>query len=118
MGPRWRQHPFVSGQKNSEWTFTPTGNGYYQLINVNSGLDVVVQSASTASGALIIQWSFGSSGDDQWKPSQNSDGSFTLYNLKSGLVLDNPGGSTSSDTQMDQEAASGGTNRSWEFITQ
>jgi hypothetical protein len=81
-------------------------------------LDAVVQGASTASGAKIVQWSFGSSGDDQWKPVLNSNGSYTFYNLHSGLVLEDPGSSGSKNTQMDQATANGGANQQWNVISQ
>ena len=103
---------------NLEWTFIATANGYYQLNSVKSGKDAVVKSASTAAGAGIIQWDFGTSGDDQWKPVQNSDGSYTFFNLKSGLVLGDPGASTSTSTQMDQETSNGGSNQKWQLLQQ
>ncbi|MDE3100445.1 MAG: RICIN domain-containing protein, partial [Verrucomicrobiota bacterium] len=83
---------------NLDWQFFPTSNGYYQINSCKSALDAVVQSASTAAGAGIVQWSFGSSGDDQWQPQQNGDGSYTFVNLHSGLVLGDPGSSTSTST--------------------
>ena len=103
---------------NLRWTFIPTGGSYYEINGVKSGLDAVVQSASTAQGAGIIQWSFGAAGNDQWYPQQNSDGSFTFYNLHSGLVLEDPGSSTSTSTQMDQWPANGGANQKWKLIKQ
>ena len=84
-----------------------------------AGLDAaVVANAATTNGAKIIQWSFGSSGDDQWKPTQNSDGSYTFFNLKSGLVLSDPGSSTNTSTQMDQETSTGGNNQKWNLLKQ
>jgi len=112
------QYPFISGQTNSEWTFIATSNGYYQINNVKSGKDLNVLHASTASGAEIGQATFGSSGDDQWLPSQNSDGSYTFYNLNSGLVLDDPGSSTSQNTEFDQWSASGGSGQKFTLIQQ
>ncbi|MDE3099526.1 MAG: RICIN domain-containing protein, partial [Verrucomicrobiota bacterium] len=103
---------------NLDWQFFPTSNGYYQINSCKSALDAVVQSASTAAGAGIIQWSFGSSGDDQWQPQQNGDGSYTFVNLHSGLVLGDPGSSTSTSTQMDQETATGGSNQKWVLLKQ
>jgi len=107
-----------STSQNLQWKFIATSGGYYQTNSVKSGLDAVVQSASTAAGAKIIQWSFGSSGDDQWLPQQNSDGTFTFKNLHSGLVLADPGGSTSTSTQMDQETSNGGSNQKWNLLKQ
>ena len=61
---------------------------------------------------------FGSSGDDQWKPVQNGDGSYTFYNLHSGLVLEDPGSSTNKTTQMDQWSSTGGANQNWKLLSQ
>src|SRR5580658_6010656 len=41
------QYPFGGGSTNAEWTMSETNNGYYQLVNVKSGLDVAVSGAST-----------------------------------------------------------------------
>ena len=117
-GSKITQWSSSSTSDNLRWTFIPTSNGYYQVNSVKSGRDAVVQGASTATGAKIIQWSFGSSGDDQWQPVANSDGSYTFYNLKSGLVLADPAGSTSTSTQMDQESANGGSNQKWKLLKQ
>lgn len=106
----------VYGPTNTQWRFTPTSSGYFQLVNVNSGHDAVVQGASTSDGAKIVQWSFGSSGDDQWSPVRNSDNSYTFYNRKSGKVLEDPGASTATSTQMDQRANSGGANQHWRLV--
>src|SRR5581483_2967468 len=47
---------------NLDWTFITTSNGYYQINSVKSHKDAVVQGASTAQGAGIIQYSFGPGG--------------------------------------------------------
>src|SRR6185437_11277658 len=117
-GSKITQWTSSTSSDNLRWTFIPTSNGYYQINSVKSGKDAVVQSASTSQGAGIIQWSFGSSGDDQWLPQQNSDGSFTFVNLHSGLVLEDPGSSTSTSTQMDQWSANGGANQKWKLLKQ
>jgi hypothetical protein len=103
---------------NLEWTLIPTSGGFYQINSYRSGKDAVVQGASLANGAGIVQWSFGSSGDDQWKPVLNSDGSYTFFNLNSGKVLDDPGSSTNKTTQMDQWTANGGSNQKWILLKQ
>ncbi|MDE3098155.1 MAG: RICIN domain-containing protein, partial [Verrucomicrobiota bacterium] len=106
--------------QNLEWTFNPAGcqAGYYQIVSVKSGLDAAVQGASTSDGAGIIQWAFGASGNDQWEPQQNSDGSYTFVNLNSGLVMEDPGSSTSKSTQMDQWSSNGGANQKWKLLLQ
>ena len=119
-GSKISQWSSSSTSQNLQWQFSNSGtsSGYYQIVSVKSGKDAVVQSASTAAGAGIIQWSFGSAGNDQWQPTQNSDGSYTFHNLHSGLVLGDPAGSTSTSTQMDQETSNGGSNQKWNLIKQ
>ena len=43
----------------------------------------------------------------------NSDGSYTFYNYHSGMVLEDPGNSTSTSTRMDQWTPNGGANQKW-----
>ena len=119
-GSKISQWSSANTSDNLRWHFSNsrTSSGYYEIISQKSGLDAVVQGASTAAGAGIVQWSFGSSGNDQWKANQNSDGSFTFVNLHSGLVLGDPAGSTSTSTQMDQETSNGGSNQKWKLIKQ
>ncbi|HXF09982.1 MAG TPA: RICIN domain-containing protein [Desulfuromonadaceae bacterium] len=117
-GSKITQWTTPNSSQNLQWTLIPTSNGYYQINSVKSGKDAVVQSASTASGAGIIQWSFGSAGNDQWKPLLNSDGSVTFFNLKSGLVMEDPGASTSTSTQMDQWTPNGASNQKWNLLPQ
>ncbi len=68
-------------------------------------------------GALIIQWSFGTSQDDQWLPELNADGTYTFMNRNSGLVLEDPGSSTTAGTQMDQWLSTGASNQKWNLIS-
>jgi hypothetical protein len=44
-----------------------------------------------------------------------ANGTYTMTNLTSNLVMDDPGSSTTSGTQMDQNTSSGGTNQQWTF---
>ena len=98
------QYPFASGATNALWTFVPTSGGYYQIKNVNSSQVVNVTGASAINGAAIVQFPVGSmiTGNDQWLPVQNPDGTYSFYNLNSLQALDDPGGSTTSETQLDQ----------------
>ena len=97
------------GSTNELWTFVPTSGGYYQIKSVSSGQVINVYGASAQPGALIIQWPAQPMipGNDQWKPIQNSDGTYSFYNLNSHLALDDPDQSTSSGTQYQQYFANG-----------
>jgi hypothetical protein len=88
----------------------------YWIINVNSSLALSVSGASLFNGAGIVQWPSGGWAD-QWLPVQNSDGTWTFYNLDSGLALDDPAYSTSQGTQLDQWVMKGGqTNQKFNLI--
>jgi hypothetical protein len=52
----------------------PVSGGYGELQNENSGKDIVVQSASTAQGAEIIQYTQNGSSNGLWLPIRESDG--------------------------------------------
>jgi hypothetical protein len=114
------QYAFSSGQKNALWTFVPTSGGYYQIKNVNSGqvLNVVGGNAAGAPEAKIVQFPAQSMlpGNDQWLPVQNSDGTFSFYNLLSKQALNIPGNSTASGTQLDQYFQNGSTGQKFSLI--
>jgi len=117
-GSKITQWTATTVSTNLDWVLIPTSNGYYQINSLKSGKDAVVQGASTGACTGIVQWDFGTSGDDQWKPVANGDGSYTFFNLNSGLVLADPGSSTSTSTQMDQETSNGGANQKWKLLAQ
>ena len=98
------QSPFSSGAPEQQWTFEATSGGYYQIRNVNSGQVISVSGASNNNGAAIVQRPAAAiiPGDDQWLPALNPDGTYSFYNLNSLQALDNPGGSTTDGTQLDQ----------------
>ena len=49
-------------------------------------------------------------------PVQNSDGTYSFFNMNSGLVLDDLGGSTTQGVQFTQYAWNGGTNQKFNLI--
>ncbi|HET9170482.1 MAG TPA: RICIN domain-containing protein [Actinospica sp.] len=88
------------------------------LTNNKSELDLDVASASTSSGAGIVQDSASGNSSERWllMPVEGYDGGvYTLRNLNSGLCLDVPGGSTTVALQLDQAACDGGANQQWAF---
>ena len=74
-----------------------------------------VTAASTAGGASIVQWPFGTEANDQWRPVRNADGSYQFCNRNSKLLLDDPGGAKQG-TQMDQQGANGTAKQSFKLI--
>ena len=59
----------MGGQPHADhlWSIQDTGNGYSKLINKNSGLPLGVKDASTAAGAVALQWDDSGTPDHLWK---------------------------------------------------
>src|SRR5262249_38484238 len=102
-----------------QWQLSPSRNGYYVIVNVNSGLVMAVQGASTADGAPIIQWEYRATQNDEWYPVPVTDGTDSLYQLvnrKSGKYLDVAGSSTTEGTQLIQNSPTGAANQQFQLI--
>ena len=84
-------------------------NGYYKIINRNSGLSVCVVDALTDNGTNIHQWEYLSNAyyDQQWAVQDAGNGYYTLINKKSGKSLDENG------TNAIQYDYWGGANQMW-----
>ncbi|MFI8835117.1 RICIN domain-containing protein [Streptomyces afghaniensis] len=65
---RRRQRGHLGGRQRRQqhWALTPTGDGYYFLINRYSGLCLAVDEGSTADGATIEQQPYPSLTRQQW----------------------------------------------------
>jgi hypothetical protein len=48
---------------------TPAGDGFFKLLNVNSGKALDVKDISTANGAAIQQYLYWAGDGQQWMPS-------------------------------------------------
>ena len=103
---------------NQEFQFVPVSGGYGELENENSGKDIVVQSASTATGAEIIQYTQNGSSNGLWLPVEQSDGTWSFKNENSGLCLDQAGAVTTQGIQFDQWTCKSGTGNNQDFATQ
>jgi hypothetical protein len=73
---------------SDEWGFNDLGGGYYALINRRSTRSMVVQSASSAENAAVVQYTFGGSNtDDEWQAIDHSGGHYRIINRNSGKAL-------------------------------
>ena len=108
----------ASGTANQEFQFVPVSGDYGELQNQNSGSDIVVQSASTANGALIIQYTQNGTSNGLWLPVQQSDGTWQFKNQNSGLCLDQTGAVTTTGVQFEQWTCKSGTGSNQDFATQ
>nr|BAK39698.1 pectate lyase [Bacillus sp. JAMB750] len=102
---------FAVGFQSVDASFQP--NSFYQLINVNSGKYLEVESASTTNGANVQQWENTNCLCQQWQIVQNSEGYVQLINRHSGKALDVFEHSTADGANIVQWDQSGYPNQQW-----
>lgn len=89
---------------------------YYRFLNVNSGLALDVNGASTANGASIIQWPQNGGNNQQWIITANGS-YYKITNRNSGLALDVNGASTASGASIIQWPWNGANNQQWQLTS-
>jgi len=101
-------------------TPTPTPvvvSGYYKLIARHSGKAVVVQSASTANGADVVQWTYGGAGtNDEWQFVSLGNGYHRIVNRSSGKVLNVSGAGTANGANVDQWGWANVDQQMWQLV--
>ena len=88
----------------------------FQIANVNSGLLIGVQGASTVKDAQVQQFQDSGTADHLWELIDAGNGAYTLRNINSNLVLGVSGAQTSDSAPITQQAANGGPSQSWQFV--
>lgn len=86
-----------------------------KLVNRNSGKVLDISDASTADGAVAVQWTDSGGANQKFTLTANSDGSYRIVNVRSGKVLESPGGSAQG-AQLDQWTDTGSDNQSWKLV--
>ncbi|MDX3452618.1 RICIN domain-containing protein [Streptomyces sp. ME02-8801-2C] len=89
--------------------------GTFKVVNRKSGKVLDVNGASSADGAAVIQWPSTGGTNQQWKLLANTDGSYRLSNVRSGKVLDSPGGSAQG-AALDQPSDTDSGNQWWNLV--
>ncbi|BAJ33149.1 MULTISPECIES: endo-1,4-beta-xylanase [Kitasatospora] len=87
----------------------------YTLTDVAAGRVLDEPAGQTGNGTQLQVWDAnGTAANQQWRATQDSDGSYTLTNLASGRVLDEPSGQTGNGTRLQVWDANGGAaNQHW-----
>ncbi|MCX3058581.1 endo-1,4-beta-xylanase [Streptomyces beihaiensis] len=86
----------------------------YSVSSAAAGRVLDVPAGQTANGTRLQVWDAnGTAANQQWRATENSDGSYTLTNIGSGRALDEPGGQTGNGTRMEIWDANGGANQHW-----
>jgi glucose/arabinose dehydrogenase len=73
---------------SQQWKFSPTSDGYYQIISQQSGKVIDVVGISMNDQALLNLWDYVGGGNQQWKPVQNADGYTQFLARHSGKAID------------------------------
>ena len=89
--------------------------GTVKLVNRRSGKVLDVNGASTADGAVAVQWSDTGGSNQQFTLTPNADGSYRLLNARSGKLLESPAGSAQG-AQLVQRSDTGSDNQSWQLV--
>ena len=88
----------------------------YRIVNRNSGKVLAVQDASTADGAVVVQWDYAdATSNDEWRLVEAGGGYYDLVNHWSGKALDVNGALTTDGTALIQFTSRGSANQQWQL---
>ncbi|WP_238413262.1 RICIN domain-containing protein [Saccharothrix deserti] len=87
----------------------------FKLVNRKSGKVLDINGASTADGAVAIQWPDTGGTNQRFTLTPNPDGSHRLVNARSGKLLNSPGGSAQG-AQLDQWSDTDSDNQWWTLV--
>jgi hypothetical protein len=104
----------TAGKTNrwQEWQFCLQSNGYYTIMNLNSGKYLDVPDSTTTSGTTLDQYSANGSSAQYWAVTAVGT-HFKITNKGNGLALTNHGASTSAGTPITQETYTGNYDQLW-----
>ncbi len=95
--------------------FAALGKPVFQIGNVNSGLLIGVQGASSTKSAQVQQFADTGSNDHLWELIDAGSGTFLLRNINSNLVLGVDGGQTTDSAPVTQQKSKGTPDQLWQF---
>nr|WP_051971224.1 glycoside hydrolase family 11 protein [Kitasatospora azatica] len=90
-----------------------TSGTVYTLSDVAAGRVLDEPAGQNGNGTQLQVWDASGATNQQWRATQNSDGSYTLTNVASGRALDEPGNQTGNGTRMQVWDSNGGANQHW-----
>ena len=98
---------------------TPSAGHVFKITSRVSGKPFGIDGGVTTNGGLTVQYTDDGDLDQQWRLQDAGSGYYNLINVKSGLALDDPSGSTSNGTQLQQYAitGTGNSNQQWQIVS-
>ncbi|WP_168123236.1 RICIN domain-containing protein [Paenibacillus sp. HB172176] len=106
-----------SGQDYQRWSLVNKGNGYYSIINADSGKYMDISGESTADEAHDIQWTSTGGQNQEWNMIDNGNGYFSIENRNSRKMLEIESASTSSDAIVVQSSPDWSYNQEFQITT-
>ncbi|MFK4084795.1 endo-1,4-beta-xylanase [Kribbella sp. NPDC020789] len=103
----------LSGGLNQQFDFLDSGSGYYRIRARHSGL--VLQVASSSTGADVSQQPDTNSAAQQWQVTDQGSGVVSLINRQSGLALDVWSASTADGARISQWNYTGNSNQRFQL---
>lgn len=114
-GANVHQWDYVGGD-NQKWKLVSTGDGYWYLESVNSGLVLDGAGWGTADGTNIIQWYRGNlQANQKFRIEGNGDGTYRLTNQHAGKVLDISGSSQANGANVQLWTWNSSSAQRWTF---
>jgi alpha-galactosidase len=106
----------ANGQNNQRWDFRDLGDGYYNVVNVNSGkcLDVYGGTGATGDGVRMTQWTCHTGTNQQWRIQDAGNGYLQLIARHSGKCLTIQNAATTDGAMAVQMICGTATNQHWQ----
>ena len=108
-----------SNINDNSQTFDVTylGNGYYKLINSNSGKAVDVAAGIAAAGTNVWSYDYNGSNAQKWIIKESGDGfTYNIISACGGLYLDVNGGAAKNGTNIQIYTGNGSNAQKWKFV--
>ena len=117
----------TAGTQIKVWSYDTSGNSPWQrwiarkcsdgymFINESTGQAMDIRDGSTASGAVLQQWTQHGGDAQRFKVVDAGNGKYGLININSQLALDLCGSSTANGAIIDQHGYHGKDNQLWKF---
>jgi hypothetical protein len=111
-GARVQQYRCKDRDGNQDWHLTSAGNGYYNVVNTQSGLCLDVTGGGTADGTPTQQWYCNNTPNQQWWLDYQGE-SVRLISAASGKCLDVRQGSHDDHAIVQQWTCNGTAAQLW-----
>ncbi|MER2492879.1 ricin-type beta-trefoil lectin domain protein [Catenovulum sediminis] len=98
---------------NQQWSFEPTGDGYFQIKVAHSGLCLDVFEHSMLDGGNIVQWTCSASHNQHFMKEDMGDGYYRLRSRLSDKCIDVSAAGTSNGDSMIQWSCHNNWNQQW-----